>query len=194
MQQYTDQQLFEKYDNLPEDLQEMVFSDEISAVVQEIGGEQDLIDDKIKGLNEGVNMVLFGIVSPNDFISDLTQRLGIDNEIAVKIAQEVDEKIFSKVQESLKKVHNVSEWQIIPPKSFASGLALTPGVGVPSKLEILAEIEREHGIEGELPAPPTPTKPGFVGDVFEAKTKDIFRLPPEEKKYKEVDPYREPVE
>lgn len=173
MERYTEEQILEKYRNLPEDLKGAIFSVEMAKTIKDIGDKHKLEIDKIGVLGNETGMVMIGFTHPKDFISNLAQRLKVDKEKAREIAQDVNMQIFAKVRESLKKMHG----EDVP-------------AGEIKREEILREIEKE-----ELP----PILRGTTGEVesphpFEAKTKEgVFRMEPLEKKYPSGDPYREQI-
>lgn len=190
MEYFTDEQIIEKYKQLPEDLKKAIFSVEMTEAVKRISGKYQLHIDKIGALGNETGMVMLGVTHPRDFISNLSQRLGVDKETARKIAEEVNAQIFAKVRDSLKKIHGIT----------GEG---APFVKTPEKKAIIEEIEKADEVEPrqrreevpeilrgtatpELLEPPHP---------FEAKTKEeVFRMPPLEKKYTSGDPYHEPIE
>ena len=51
--------------------------------------------------------VMLGVTHPNEFIANLAERLEVDKEKARAIAQEINEQIFKKVRDSLRKIHNM---------------------------------------------------------------------------------------
>lgn len=172
--EYTDEQILEMYKKLPEDLRNAIFSVEMTEAVKKIGEKYQLAIDKIGALGNETGMVMLGVTHSRDFIVNLGNRLNVDKETARKIADEINTQIFSKVRESLKKIHGGEE--------------VKEGV---EKEEILKEIEKPEMPE-ILQGMHEPTKPE---SSFELKTKeDIFRMPPEESKYPQGDPYREPIE
>jgi len=169
----------EMYQQLPEDVKKAIFNVDSAEIIKKIGEKYSLNIDKIGELGNETGMVMLGITHPRDFIFNLSQRLNVDQETAKKIADEINNQIFAKVRESLKKIHGVSE---------ASGVN---GVSEVKKEEILKEIEKDETKE-EVPGI---LKGATQTTVFEAKTKEeVLRLPPQEKKYSEKDPYREPIE
>lgn len=186
MEYLTDEQIVEMYKNLPEDLKSAIFSVEMTEAVKNIGKKYQLHIDKIGALGNETGMVMLGVTHPRDFIPNLSQRLGVAQEIARKIAEEVNTQIFVKVRDSLKKIHGVGAAPTQPPKADEG----EPRLG---RDEILKEIEKEEipeilrgTVTPELLEPPHP---------FEAKTKEeVFRMPPLEKKYTGGDPYHEPIE
>ncbi|MBU2219469.1 hypothetical protein KKG15_03195 [Patescibacteria group bacterium] len=204
--EYTDEQILEMYKKLPEDLRNAIFSVEMTGAVKGIGEKYQLPIDKIGALGNETGMVMLGVTHSRDFIVNLGNRLNVDKETARKIADEINTQIFSKVRESLKKIHEGEEAPTLRPEASEVGVPTPAGVG---KDEILKEIEGEEaptlgqaedrGSDRSVGKVPEilqgmhePTKPE---SSFELKTKeDIFRMPPEESKYPHGDPYREPIE
>jgi len=177
MPKYTPEQLLEFYKKLPKDLQEAILSVNTSSIIQAIGKKYNLPIDKTGELADETGLVMLGLTHPNNYISNLSQRLNTDKETAKKIADEINTQIFAKVREPLKKIHGVSGGEI-------------KGEEI-KKEEILKEIEKDETKE-EVPGI---LKGATQTTVFEAKTKEeVLRLPPVEKKYSEKDPYREPIE
>lgn len=186
--EYTDEQILEMYKKLPEDLRNAIFSVEMTGAVKGIGEKYQLPIDKIGALGNETGMVMLGVTHSRDFIVNLGNRLNVDKETARKIADEINTQIFSKVRESLKKIHGGEEAPTLRPEASEVGVPTPAGVG---KDEILKEIEAEE-VPEILQGMHEPTKPE---SSFELKTKeDIFRMPPEESKYPHGDPYREPIE
>lgn len=186
MDTLTEEQILERYEALPDDLKEAIFSVEMTETIKGIGAKYDLHIDKIGTLANEAGMVMFGATRPKDFVPNLMSRLGVDKDTADKIASDVNSQVFLKVRESLKKLHGGEEIE----------------VGEVKKEDILEVIERP-----ELPAVLAGTrKPEEVQNLFEVKAKEgVQRAPMEESrhdlpdgkagapKYKESDPYREPI-
>jgi hypothetical protein len=180
---YTDEQLSEAYDKLPDDLQNEVLSENTEKIIETIVKQNNLSEDKIIGLADETVYVMLSLTHPKEYIFNLSKRLGIDMATARKIAEEVNSQIFSKVRESLKKIHGIaSDSPIAPP---------TSSVASPTPI-------------------PVPVPPEEKISPFEAKTKqEIFRAAPEESKQVDKievtnptingysggkDPYREPID
>lgn len=101
--------IMEKYKALPSELKDAIFSEEIAEKIQEIGKKYALYIDKIGELGNESGRVMLGLTHPKDFIANLSKRLGVDAEKAKEIAKDVNEQIFAKVRESLKKLHKIGE-------------------------------------------------------------------------------------
>jgi len=166
---YTNEQLFEKYEKLPRDVQEAILDINTSGVLQTISKENNLTTEQLGALADETGLLMLGLTHPNNFISNLTQRLAIDKELTRKVAHQVNEQIFSKIRESLRKMYEEEPEQ-------------TPTSQIPHTIQPQREFKPE-GPEGK--------------DIFEERTqKEIFRSKPEvvEKQYpKGTDPYREPT-
>ena len=180
----TEEQILEKYEQLPEDLKEAIFSVEMTEAIKGIGAKYKLAIDKIGALANESGMVMFGATRPKDFVSNLMSRLGIDKDTAEKIASDVNSQVFLKVRESLKKLHGGEEVEVP-----------TPGADEVKKEDILKVLEHP-----ELPTILQGTnKPEEVQNLFEVKTKEEApRAPMEESKheapkYEGDDPYKEPI-
>ena len=209
MQNYTDQQISQMYDSLPEDLKDSIFSVDTTSVVNEIGRKYGLAIDKIGDLANETGMVMLGVTHPNEFIGNLADRLEVDKEKARAIAQEINEQIFKKVRESLRKIHNIREGAEEEQKTEIErhqGPSLMVGQ---SREDILKEIEKDYSQEN-----PVPDIMKGSANPFEEKMKEGVLIAPVEekhyieesaktallpepekpKKYQDFDPYREQLE
>lgn len=165
------------YKKLPKDLKEAILSVDSAEKIRAIGEKYHLAIDKMGEMADETGLVMLGLTSPREFIPNLASRLNVDKEMARKIAEEINGQVFVRVRESLKKVHAIKEENGGKEKH-------------PQKAEILNEIEKEE-IPPILKGTATPET---ALHPFEAKIKnEVFRIPPEERKYKGSDPYKEPI-
>lgn len=102
-------ELQQKFKKLPENLRDAIFSVDTANIIQAISKKYGLAVDKMGELADEVGLLMLGITHPKDFVANLGSRLGTDAETTQKIAQELNAQIFSKVKESLKKLHGVGE-------------------------------------------------------------------------------------
>lgn len=218
MTQLKTEQLIEIYKKLPQDLVDAMFEVDTSNLIRDIGEKHKLNVDKMGELADETGLVMIGITHPNKFISNLTQRLEVDKQKAREIAEDINNNVFKKIRESLKKIHNIrdeektkamgfhedSPWEL--PKGESSGKKIE------SRAEILEEIEKEETLPPPKNKPNEPekipekmTEPP-VPDILKGSTtpaeeqKEEEKPPPpppvkEKQKYQTgADPYREPVE
>lgn len=105
MAEYSKEELKELYDQLPEDLQEAVFSKEIGQKVQGICYDNNVIERKdFMEILKNVGYVFLGLLDPEGFKKNL-KKLKIRNieEIAARINNEV----FIELRESLEALYNI---------------------------------------------------------------------------------------
>jgi len=208
MKNFTEEQIAQMYDNLPEDLKDAIFGLEMNEIVERIGRENQLNIEQIGDLANETGMVMLGVTHPNEFIGNLADRLEVDKEKARAIAGEINEQVFKKVRESLRKIHNMREGG----EEENQGNPLRQGVALMvehSREDILKEIEKDHNQENLAPeimrgsANPFEEKMKegvLIAPVEEkrhieesAKTA-LLPEPEKPKKYQGFDPYREQLE
>ena len=207
-------QLREKYLKLPPDLKDALFSEQVTDAIGAIGKKYSLLIDKVGILADETGAVMLGVTHPKDFIANLSQKLGVDRETARKIAEDINQQIFQKVRESLRKIHGIKEEAPIissvspvspvskpPPPLPAEALAKAgPSVSQPPKKEIPKEEIRPLEIR------PMKTLETQKADDSRFTIKDLrTQSPPQppspppnlpiadEEIKKKFDPYREPM-
>src|SRR3990172_11314965 len=107
--EYSSRQLNELYKKLPWDLKDALFSEASANSIRAIGEKYNFQIKKIGILADETGLVLFGVLHPKDFIPDLAQKLGVDKEVAKKIADDVNREIFQKVRVSLRKLYGITD-------------------------------------------------------------------------------------
>lgn len=165
----TKEQLKEIYRVLPEDIKEAMFAVDTSEAIQNVCKAFGLHIDQMGELADEVGRVMLGLTSPKDFIGNIEKRLNISEVKAKQITRDVNENIFVKIRDSLKKIHKEKYSDDFSPEDEDDL----------SRDGILKRIEN--------PSSPVPKKEA----VFEEKVEPLLRVP---KKEVTVDPYREPVE
>lgn len=170
--QYTTKQLQEKYKSLPEDLKDAIWSAESAATIQSIGKKYGLNVEQTGKLASETGLVLLGLTHPKNYIKILSATITVDMDTARKIAEEVNNGIFSKIKEYLKKLHGIDAGiasgaapekekrpqESIPP--LFSSKARHPNSSPPkTPLELLQKHELEkYGKDGGQ-KPPAPVLP-----------------------------------
>src|SRR3989338_6130993 len=146
MKNFTEEQIAKMYDNLPEDLKDAIFGLEMNEIVERIGREKQLNIEQIGDLANETGMVMLGVTHPNEFIGNLAERLEVDKEKARAIAQEINEQIFKKVRDSIRKIHNMREGA-----KEQENVDVGHSVSNINRSDILKEIEKEHTKENDVP-------------------------------------------
>lgn len=101
---FTKQQIQERFESLPPDIQQVVQGDAMVKRLEVIGRNHDLRIDGIGVLIEYSGLIMLGLIKSNEFVSHLQKQLNLSREQAETIAIEVDEQVFSRIRESLRKV------------------------------------------------------------------------------------------
>lgn len=219
MTNYDAKQFREIYSKLPEELKDAISSADTSERIIEIGTKHKLTVDKIGLVGNETARVMLGMTHPNHFIANLSDRLGIDKQKSRDIANDINEQIFKKVRDSLRKIHGITdkgEEEKAPQSLVPQAVdGILPSEPMEHREDILKEIEKDHAVESEHNDIPAILK--GVTNPFEEKMKqEVYKSPVEEKKieekkmktpvspistpekpknkYDKFDPYRESIE
>ena len=122
-----------KLETLPEDIREMLRSDEFVEKIELIGEKQSLPPMEQGFLVRICANLIKGIISPANFVNTIADELDIPREKAAYIAQEINRDIFSSIKESLKILHSgapIANTQIPTP---ITPVAVAPITTIPAK-------------------------------------------------------------
>ena len=105
MAEYTKEQLWELYEQLPEDLQKAVFSENIGSKVQGICYDNNIVDNKVfTEILKNVGYVFLGLLSPLHF-KDVLEKLKINNTDQVNAR--INNEVFAELRESLETLYDI---------------------------------------------------------------------------------------
>ncbi len=182
MKIYTEEEITKKYKELPEDVRTAIFAVDTAQIIEDIGGKYRLTVDKMGDLSNEIRVLMLGTTEPKDFISSIARRLEVDKKTAHDITEEVNEKIFSKIRDSLKKIHNIadeeesddSEREIKAPATEATKPIESPST------QYSESLSREDILKGiEEPEPtPVPTEVPKKEPVSMETDKELSISPP----------------
>lgn len=114
MQTYTQEQLDELYDNMPESLHDVMWDEKTTGVILDIE-RRYMLESKNGLLGKITGRVLMGALPIQKFRATIQEELQIPEEQAREIATEIRDTIFAPVAEDLRKVHGLDN---APPASF----------------------------------------------------------------------------
>lgn len=106
VEEYTKEQYWKLFNNLPEALQEAVLSPNTAEDIREICERND-IEEKIPQLAEIVGDVLMGVLRPEEIISTLKEQLEIKEKKAKQVEKEIILFIIHPVQRELEKLYEI---------------------------------------------------------------------------------------
>ncbi|MBU1179075.1 hypothetical protein KKB69_01950 [Patescibacteria group bacterium] len=175
MANLTSEKLNELYQKLPPDVKEAYFGVNTAEILQSIAKENNLTTEKLGIMADETGLLMLGITHPAEFISNLANRMDLQKELARKVAHEINEKIFSKIRESLRKIHSGETEKEEKEKE-------QPEQQMPPVINPLKTFSNNEPIAEKNKK-----------DIFEQRSK-TFRAKPEITSYtKDIDPYREPL-
>lgn len=105
MTPYTEEELEERYQKLPEVLKDAMTSAEVSGTMVSIGKKFGLTLEKIGFMAEEAGYVMLGLIRPQEFIGKLAEALEISRDRAAALAQEINHQVFAPIREALKSAH-----------------------------------------------------------------------------------------
>lgn len=101
MPKYTKEQFWKLYQNLPQELQDALFSGETGTNIYETCKRNE-IEENLSQIVDYVGQVLMGLLPPEEFQEALETEVGLEKEVAKKVSFEINRYIFRPVKESLR--------------------------------------------------------------------------------------------
>lgn len=107
MQNYTRQELKQRYEKLPEVLKDAMFSADIATKIFAIGKKHGLTIEKTGFMAEETGYLILGLTRPAELVNILTEALEVKEEQAKEIANDLNHQIFYPLREALKNAHQI---------------------------------------------------------------------------------------
>ncbi len=158
------QQLFDRWDNLPQNLREALVSEYNADILWRICEAQHLSKDKISVVATIAGDAILGFIHSEDLAQEIRLNLNLNPEIANLIAYEIDRKIFAPIRGDLR-------------KNYAPAVA-----------EAMADkpAEAEEALEGEPLTPVADIRPPAAEESAVSEREKEFEKPSEEFKPSET--------
>lgn len=102
MKQFTAQEIQDRLDNLPEELQEAITSADINTKVEDIAKKNGLHFDQMGELADEVGLVMLGLSKSIDFVDNISKKCNINTKSARDIAEEINREVFDSIREYMK--------------------------------------------------------------------------------------------
>jgi len=148
-------QFIERFNSLPKEIQEALFSVGTSDVIGHICDFYHLSDEKSGILTLLVGDVLMGFLHYNDFPKKLAEVLGGNTMVAQSIAKDADRDIFLPIRKFLREVYRP----------------------IPKEEVMILETEEEKGAAEEIPTFVPEVKPATV-PIKPLEIKEEAKIPP----------------
>ncbi len=100
-----------KYFQLPQNIRQIMFSVETADQMYQVTQKNHLDNNQGWWAAHTTGMVLLGETNIVNFVKTLQEKCKLTEETSARqLARDINQSIFLPVQESLKKVHQISEW------------------------------------------------------------------------------------
>lgn len=108
MFEYTKEQLWDLYKQLPKDLQRATFSEEIGQNIRDICIRNEVTKDgSILNVTKTVGYVFLGLLSPVKLSEVLQREFKAKKETADQVSAEITKEIFSPLKETLEALYEI---------------------------------------------------------------------------------------
>ncbi len=190
----------ERFKLLPEDIKTLVYSADMEKVLRDIGTKHQLHVDQIGDLETETVSTMIGMSPTEDFASTIADTLEIDAQKGAEIAKDINEQLFVKIRESLKKMYEKSSQgnsgaitnpPYTPPPTTILGVVPIEKPPVPKKLEL--PMETHMALAQPTVSTPSISIAPSAGPSEQHATQVALdkEEAPKPTAYKAVDPYRE---
>jgi len=202
---YTKTELYEKFENLPDEIQEAFLSIDTYNTIKKLADKYTLHVDQSGLLSEEIGLVMLGVTRPENFLSTIQQKLNISLETAGEIVKDINTDIFFPIRSSLEELNEGGEARyrteraplvenFSPAEAISDKNIPKPQTPLQNPNNNAIIINKEVAKDG----------PRSDRQVFDEKMGKLFRLPKEEvelggsntpnqqaSNQKSFDPYRE---
>ena len=107
MPAYSKEQLNNLFDQLPEELQETIFSLDTSENILNVCRTYGLLSEEVGQISECVGQVLMGLLPPSDFQRAIQDRVGIPEVLARAVTREIHRFVFYPVKPALEQLYKI---------------------------------------------------------------------------------------
>ena len=108
MAEFPQEEIKKRYDSLPQSLRELMFSEEKSDVLWEIGEAYHINDAKLSIISRLIGYVILGLVRPEDLQKKIESEAHIDGRIAQSLSEDIEKKILSQSLSDIQALYNQS--------------------------------------------------------------------------------------
>lgn len=123
VKKYTKKQYWELFQKLSDELKTQLLSEDTANNIFSICDRHEI--EQVPQLASIIGDVLLGILKPDEFEKAIEKELGLEKDIAKKVAQEINRFIFYPVKNGLEKLYSM---EIAPPAQMK-----VPGPAVEKK-------------------------------------------------------------
>ncbi len=105
MKSFSDNEIREKFNNLPLPLKEAIYSADIAEVIVAISAKYGVTGKNVTNVSGEIGFIILGLTRPEEFAPRLAERLGIKPDDAKKLALDAYQAVLKPLAGELKRVH-----------------------------------------------------------------------------------------
>lgn len=151
------------YDSVPQEIRAIIDGPELVSLIPTIGAKHQLHVDQMGVLEGEITDVLIGFENTKDFTANIERGLGIDKTKANAITQDVNDLLFLKIRESMKKISSMEEKSVMMPSATNSSAVQIPLNTAPAQTTSMTAP-----IPPKLATPPAPMPPAKPAELHAA--------------------------
>lgn len=152
---YSAEEARKRYDSLPLEVKNLLYSPGMSFTIQEIGQKNSLHIDQIDILNTEVGQVMLGFTDSKDLPHRLMEMLNLEQGKAAQVAQDVNDMLFNKIRDKMKQVYEANKIEPTPTPVAPPPIPSIP----PPPIKTPAPLSSVLPKSGPAVVPPTPASP-----------------------------------
>lgn len=105
--EYEKEQLWKRYKNLPKNLQEAVFSEDIATIIYKLCKKNNVEESLMSKIAKQVGHIFLGMLSPDILEEKLISELQIEKGKAKKISSEINQFILLPLKTDLENIYGI---------------------------------------------------------------------------------------
>jgi hypothetical protein len=112
MIKFTEEQIQERFKQLPKEVQEAVTSADVHDKILGVAKKYGLHVDQEGELVDQIGLIMLGLSPSKDFVKNFSSSAEVDVKTATSIAEDINKEIFDEIRESMREIeHNVETEQ-----------------------------------------------------------------------------------
>jgi len=143
----------DQLDILPESVREAVDSQDWRRKVYDIGRKYSLKIDQLGALEQSTYYTMIGLIPSSQYISELVNQVGVGRDVASSLAKEIDDGVFEDIRSFIMQMDGVDEDTAELLNQSATAESSIPSGAIPSREDLLSEIEAIGEPSSSSPAP-----------------------------------------
>lgn len=203
---YSAEEAKERFKSLPPEIQSLLYSEEMSSILQSVATDAQLHLDQLALLQAETSAVMLGFTDTEDFPKKVASSLHVEEDKAVSICKAISDKLFIKIRESMKQAGVSPQLQAPAPAPASPQPPAAPPAAPPLPVKapeihpadvMLSQktvtVAPPPAAPAPQPAPKPPVAPAAATPPAPQTPSAAKPESPAPKPYS-ADPYREPIE